>query len=82
MLPDGFEVNGHRDTYRLSLNGQVIALSTELDNGGCRVCLHPNFARHMRFVFRGSPGAGVDYMERWATKWELELRRMYGGDQP
>lgn len=77
MLPDGFEINGCRGTYRLTFSGQVIALSSELDDG-CRVCLHAGNARQMRHVFLDSPWRGVEYMERWAMKWERELRELYG----
>lgn len=81
MLPDGFEMDGGGDTYRLRFNGKVIALTTDTGKGA-RVCLHAPLAHQMRFVACATQGAGVDYLERWACKWASELRKLYSQPPP
>lgn len=78
MFPDGFHLQIARDGCRLLLAGRVIATVTDLERGGCRICQHPSLARHMGFEFSRSRAGAVRYLERWASKWEAELRELYG----
>lgn len=82
MFPDGFELQSESGGYRLVLNGRGIALATQLGNGRCRLCLHCDHAGHMRHDFTDSMAAGVRYLERWATRWEAELRKLYAQPRP
>lgn len=82
MFPDGFQLRGERDGYRLWLYDRVIATATDLERGGCRICRHPNMARLMDFGFAPSRAAAVRYLERWVGRWEPELRELYARPLP
>jgi hypothetical protein len=77
MLPTGFEWEDYIDGQRLRLNGQIIAMWTELSNGGARICKHPSRPLILSYVFTASPEEAVQHLQAWATRWESRLREMY-----
>ena len=82
MFPSDVELRGESDGYSLVFNGRTIALATDLDRGGCRMCRHPGLAAHMGYGYAPSRAEAVRYLERWVARWEPELRAIYSQPLP
>jgi hypothetical protein len=79
MLPEGFVWEHHpsRD-MALKLDGKTVALLVALELGyGFRLDINPD-SRSRRSVFMASKDRAKDYLEAWATKWELRLKKLPG----
>lgn len=73
-LPEGFawDIEDER-LFRLMCRGHAAATVTALDNGGARVAYQPTAPIRLRYEFGPGMVAGIERVERWATKWQAVL---------
>lgn len=78
QLPPGFEIKPYLGGPALFLEGSVVVLSAELDNGNARLDMCVGTIRQQsRFITGALRAEG--YMARWAVLWEAEIRALYSG---
>ncbi|GAB3053955.1 hypothetical protein [Stenotrophomonas tumulicola] len=75
-LPEGFEIKPYLGGPALFLDGSVVVLAAELDNGNARLDMCVGTIRQQsRFITDARRAEG--YMARWAVLWEAEIRALY-----
>jgi len=78
-LPDGFEWRPWGRDLHLDMGEHAVALIVELPEGrGCRVSRNDG-TPNLRFVFLPDREASIQFLERWAVRWEGRIREQYAG---